>query len=286
MRITITISLLLAIYINVFAQKPKTVTGEYTYHAPENVTLEEAKRTALDRAKLSAIADAFGTIVTQKNSTVISNKNGDTENHFYSHGGSEVKGEWVETIKEPVYDIKYDDGMLVVSVVVEGRISELSDTNIDCTVKVLRNGTEDKYESENFRNGDDLYLLFKSSLDGFLTAYMHDETANQVIRILPYIRSSQGNIAINADKEYVFFKKSKNTDYLTDEYTMTASQPVEFNTLYVIFSQKGINKAIDRSDEDNNGIRVLEYENFNKWLIGVRTHSSAKIIEKTIIVKQ
>lgn len=36
----------------VFGQKLKTVEGEYTYHAPENVTLEQAKMTALERAKI------------------------------------------------------------------------------------------------------------------------------------------------------------------------------------------------------------------------------------------
>lgn len=61
-----------------FSQKTEKVTATYTYHAPENVTLEEAKRTALDRAKISAIADAFGTLVTQNNSTVTTNKNGQT----------------------------------------------------------------------------------------------------------------------------------------------------------------------------------------------------------------
>ena len=47
--------------IPVFSQKMKTVEGEYTYHAPENVSLEEARRTALDRAKIQALADEFGT---------------------------------------------------------------------------------------------------------------------------------------------------------------------------------------------------------------------------------
>ena len=53
-----------------FSQKTQKVTATYTYHSPENVTLEEAKRTALERAKVTAIADAFGTIVSQSNSTI------------------------------------------------------------------------------------------------------------------------------------------------------------------------------------------------------------------------
>ena len=67
---------------------------------------------------------------------------------------------------------------------------------------------------------------------------------------------------------------------------MTASEPVEFNTLYVIFSSKEITKTFDKSDEDKDGIRVLDFADFNKWLSGVKTQSSAKVTEKTIKVKQ
>ena len=279
-------SILLSVAVVSFAQKVQKVTATYTYYAPENVTLEEAKHTALDRAKISAIADAFGTLVTQNNSTVITNQNGESDNRFFSLGGSEVKGEWVETIKEPVYDVRYDGGLLIVSVEVVGRIRELVDAGLDLTVKILRNGVEPKYESTDFRNGDDLYLMFKSPIDGYLLAYMYDETSNQVVRILPYIQSTQGNVSVRADKEYVFFKKHRNDRHKVDEYTMTASKPVEFNTLYVIFSTKEITKTVDKYDEDKDGIRVLGFADFNKWLSGVKMQSAAKVTEKTIKVKQ
>lgn len=279
-------SILLLVAAVSFAQRVQKITATYTYYAPENVTLEEAKHTALDRAKISAIADAFGTLVTQNNSTVITNQNGESDNRFFSLGGSEVKGEWIETTKDPVYSIKYEGGMLVVSVEVTGRIRELLDAGLDLTVKILRNGVESKYESTDFRNGDDLYLMFKSPIDGYLLAYMYDETSKQVVRILPYIQSALGNVPVHADKEYVFFKKHRNDRHKVDEYTMMASEPVEFNTLYVIFSSKEIAKTIDKSDENKDGIRVLDFASFNKWLAGVKTQSSAKVIEKTIKVKQ
>lgn len=279
-------SILLSVAVVSFAQKVQKVTATYTYYAPENVTLEEAKHSALDRAKVSAIADTFGTLVTQNNSTVITNQNGESDNRFFSLGGSEVKGEWMETIKEPVYDVRYDGGVLIVSVEVVGRIRELVDAGLDLTVRILRNGVEPKYESTDFRNGDDMYLMFKSPIDGYLLAYMYDETSNQVVRILPYIQSTQGNVPVRADKEYVFFKKHRNDRHIVDEYTMTASEPVEFNTLFVIFSSKEIIKTVDKSDEDKDGIRVLNFSDFSKWLAGVKTQSTAKVTEKIIKVKQ
>ena len=268
------------------AQKVQKVTATYTYYAPENVTLEEAKRTALDRAKLQAIADAFGTLVTQNNFTIVANLNNESDSRFFSLGGSEVKGEWIETTKEPVYEMKYVDGMLAVQVEVSGRIRELTNTKIDCTVKVLRNGTDEKYESMDFRNGDDLYLLFKSPIKGYLIAYLYDETNDQVVRILPYIRNAEGSVPIRENKEYVFFKKTLLDSHNIDEYTMTASLPVEFNTLYIIFSPQEIIRASDALDESQDGIRVLKYSDFNKWLVGMRMQSSAQVIERIIKVKQ
>lgn len=185
MRILLTL-IMFIIVSTVYSQKVKTVETSYTYHAPENVTLEEAKRTALDRAKISAISDAFGTMVTQSNTTVVSNKNGHTDTHFYSLGGSEVKGEWIETTKDPVYNITYESGMLVVSVEVVGKIREIVSASIDITAKVLRNGTEEKFESSDFRSGDDMFLYFRSPVDGYLVVYLLDETTQEVFCLLPY----------------------------------------------------------------------------------------------------
>ena len=81
---SILIYIMLIISVAVFSQKTEKVTGTYTYYAPENVSLEEAKRTALERAKINAIADAFGTLITQSNSTLVTNKNGQSDNYFFS----------------------------------------------------------------------------------------------------------------------------------------------------------------------------------------------------------
>ena len=81
-----------------YSQRTSKVSATYTYYAPETMSVEEAKRVALDRAKIQAIADEFGTVVSQSTTTVISNKNGESDTQVFSLGGSDVKGEWIETI--------------------------------------------------------------------------------------------------------------------------------------------------------------------------------------------
>ena len=98
MRVVLVFLLVLAPLLPAFAQKVKTVECEYVYHAPENMTLENAKRTALERAQIQAIANEFGTVVSQTNITNLSGSGVD----FQAIGMSEVKGEWIEDIDKPV----------------------------------------------------------------------------------------------------------------------------------------------------------------------------------------
>lgn len=265
-----------------FSQKTEKVTATYTYHAPENVTLEEAKRTALDRAKISAIADAFGTLVTQNNSTVTTNKNGQTDSRFLSLGGSEVKGEWIETIKDPIYNIRYEGNMLIVSVEVVGRIREIVSAGIDIIAKILRNGTDEKFESSEFRNGDDMFLYFKSPVDGYLTVYLLDETSQEVFCLLPYKASGEGAYRIEHDRPYILFsaKHELENPNIVDEYNMTCNGETEFNDIYVIFSPNQFTKANSQETADEVLPRQLTYENFQKWLVKLRKKDKGVVVNK------
>ena len=271
--------------ISVSAQTTKKVTGAYTYHAPENISLEEAKHIAVNRAKIAAISDAFGTLVTRNNSTVISNKNGQSDNRFFSIGGSEVKGEWIETTKEPSFDISYQQGMLVVVVELEGIIRELSRKQVNFSAKILRNGTSSKYESDDFRNGDDMYLLFSAPTDGYLVAYMYDELTQSVVCLLPYINNSIGYQQIKGGKEYLFFKQGENGEHV-DEYTLTTSgETPEFNTFYILFSREPIYMVRNDVSVNDVGMRTISYNDFIKWLAITRKNPSVNVKEKTITIK-
>ena len=267
MRKTFLTYLLLSFVAVAFPQKTQKVPATYTYYASDNVTLEEAKRTALDRAKISAIADAFGTLVTQSNSTVMVNQNGQTDSRFFSLGGSEVKGEWIETTREPEYDIKYEGSMLVVSVEVSGIIREITSAGIDVIAKILRNGTEERFESTDFRNGDDMYLYFKSPVDGYLTVYLLDETTQEVYCLLPYKASGEGAYRIEHDRPYILFsaKHEQENPNIVDEYALTCNGETEYNDIYVIFSPNAFAKANTNETSSDIIPRQLSYNQFQKW---------------------
>lgn len=267
-----------------FSQKIKTVDGEYTYVVPENVNLDKAKYIALERLKIQLIEEEFGAIVSQSNSTLVKNNNGKSDVDFVLIGGSEVNGEWIETIGTPRYNIYYENNMLVVSVKAKGRIREIISTAVDVKSLVLRNGIEDRFESDTFKSGDDLYISFQSPTNGYLVVYLVD-TEQRAFCLLPYQNMNEGSFNVEANKRYVLFSTQTASSELkpyVDEYTMTCTHDQEINQLYVIFSTSPFVKAIDDKLEKELP-RELSNEDFQKWLAKYRTRDTNMVVKKTTI---
>lgn len=102
-----------------------TISGEYWYVVPENVSLEEAKATAIEKAKIEAMATAFKTVVSQTNTSTLKNENGKSQKSFHSYGGTETKGEWLGNTHDPEVNVIYENNMMVVTVKVWSRTREI-----------------------------------------------------------------------------------------------------------------------------------------------------------------
>lgn len=278
-RSIISVVLSLVAFCGAFAQKSLTVDAEYTYRASEDVSLGQAKQTALERAKIQAIADAFGTIVSETNTMRMSNKNGRSDVDFMSIGGSDVKGEWLETIGTPQYQINYDGETLVVNVKCKGKIREIVANEVDFQVKMLRNGTDDRSESDVFFSGDNFYVSFTSPIAGYVAIYLVD-VGNMACCLLPYQAQQDGIYSVKANQRYVFF----NEDYaqpiernIVDRYTLTTIFPVEQNQVYIIFSPQPFVKAADAVGKGQ--LRELKGDEFQKWLAKCRKRDASMSVK-------
>ena len=281
------ILLLVSAVSSLYAVETRKVSASYTYYAPETMSVEEAKRIALERAKILAIEDEFGTVVSQKNSTVVNVSNNETDTRFYSSGGSEIKGEWIETIGIPDYEISYKDNLLIVKCTVKGKIRENQNNDINFQAITLCNGTDLKFASSDFKDGDEFYLQFSSPVNGFLSVWMLDEGTGTAYRILPYQRSNLGTYHVEADKSYLFFSlnKAKPEDITSvDEFFMTAESEIEFNDLYIVFSPDSYNSPLTKSGGE---IKELKSEDFHKWLSKtLAKNSNIKNLTKTLTIRK
>ncbi|MGN1217699.1 MAG: DUF4384 domain-containing protein [Phocaeicola sp.] len=283
-RVMLLVSLLLSTTV-LFAQDIVEVEGEYTYVTSSEMSVAEAKRVAQERAKLQALADRFGTAIRQQNSTHINNSNTASTIDFLSIGNSEVKGEWVADIKEPVFEISFSDNNLIVKASVWGKAREIISASVDISAFLLRNGKERKFESDVFRSGDDMYLKFRSPIDGYLAIYLVDENS-MAYRLLPYSGVDVGAQFVESGKDYVFFdsdcastEQERNT---IDELTITTDKNVEHNEIFILFSANQFVKPND-SKTDESLPKSLNADVFQKWLAKNRTKDAGMVVVNKLI---
>lgn len=278
--LTLTAGTLMAV-----AQRTATVTAAYTYYAPESMSVEEARHIALHRAQTEAIAAEFGTTVTQVNTVVTANTNTETDSRLYSVGGSEVKGEWIQTISEPVYTVTYDKGVLTVGVTVRGLIREMDLTAPEIEIRTYRNGLGANNEAEAFRDGDDFFMTARASVDGYLVAYLLDEKTRKAYRILPYQQARESSVRLKEGQQATFFS-TEGADAVTrasiDTYTLTCEEPVEFNRLYVIYSDRPVSISTAESRSDADVPFELDERRFHDWLLKRRSTAGVRVVERPL----
>ncbi|MDR2466166.1 MAG: DUF4384 domain-containing protein [Prevotellaceae bacterium] len=274
------------------ARKPVKVCGEYTYCAPENVSLEQARLFVLQQAKLAALAERFGTIISRIASTTMENDGkGRSELSVAVYGGSDVKGEWLKDIKVEYDKPYYENDMLVLRVSVCGTAREIVGARVDFSAKILRNGTDNKYESDSgsFRHGDDIYLSFRSPVDAFLAVYLLDNTSHTAFCLLPYKGDPRGRARVEAGRDYVFFSKEHadpDEKPIVNEYKMTCSKSPEHNAMYFIVSTCEFTKANDMDLKDTLP-RELPSADFHEWLLKNRRNDrNMKVEMRSITIKK
>lgn len=251
------------------AQRTAIVEAEYTYYAPTNVTIEQAKRTALQRAMTEAIAARFGTLVQQVSTTKVTNADGSSSVDYSALGSSDVRGEWIRTIGEPLFDIDYQEHQLIIKVKVKGEAREITYLKPQFTTRLLRNGTQDHHESEEFRDGDYLFMSVTSPIEGYIAIFCKDDS---IRCLLPAIDTAGGVERIEANKRHLFF-----TGY-GNRLQIGCNGADEVNSVYVLFSPNPIIRPLS-AQIDEGGLPVFSNDEFNQWLSEMRNHDRDLQIE-------
>ncbi len=256
-----------------YAQKIKKVSGTGMVRMGSNMTLEQARIQAEEDAKVNAIERTFGTYVEEQ--TDIYSTNDETTYNII--GSTKVKGEWIETT-----DIRFDNDF-------RKETGAYGDEQVRYVICYIKGKARDVVPKANIRfevlntpnpasrtnafyDGEQLYLYFKSPVDGYLAVYLDD--GNSAYCLLPDEYSPpafSSGVFVKGDKDYLFFAPKHNDlpQSQVEEYIMFANSKIEYNTLYIIFSEeKFVKPVLKRKEKRENKIlpRSLSSENFQKWL--------------------
>jgi len=298
--------------VNTWAQDIKIVQTKGKAQVqwyPERESLTQAKENAVDRAKINALENAFGTLVMEGNSIYIVNKTTgtktETNSTFKTIGNTAVKGEIIQILKTDIKETKRKEKInrkkveiTYIDCEVTLEAKELTDTKIDViayplnSIKIIRPNTV-------FYEGDDLFLYFKSPVNGFVTVFLDDRKQAQCL--LPYRKMPKGieeAMPVVADKEYIFFSDKREHNYFEDDffaedtYALTSETEKDLNELYVIFSKQPLNKPfLNEAGEGMNKVellpRVVNSGTFKEWLIKIQqTRRDIQIIKEIISIEK
>lgn len=257
-----------------YAQKIVRVEGSAIVKMENNKTKNETYQKAEQLAKIKAIENKFGTYVEQQ--TDITINNGKTAYNII--GQTKVKGEWIETTYKKCHeDIRHEKGdygqqnVIYVTCDIKGKARELRPkANLDIEVLNLPNI---KSRTTSFYDNDQLYIYFKSPVDGYLTIYQ-DDADNNVYRLIPDIYTPsefESGIFIKGDTDNILFSPQQNKlpQKEVQQYEMFTNKLIEYDNIYVIFSEekfvkpalKGIQVTKERKLP-----KSLSSSDFQQWL--------------------
>lgn len=255
------------------AQKIKKVSGTYIYVIPETESLQQAKATAIQRAQIQILADTFGTVLDMSAMTTMSDMGPST----MALSQSNVKGEWIETVGTPRITTIYEKEQVALKVEISGKVREIISASVNFSANVLCGIPDPRFQSEEFQNGDALYLWFQPPEDGWLAVYLYDGQ-DDVYCLLPYQKQGVGAYKVRAGQSYLFFSAEQADETIlsdwVDEYYLTADAPMEINRIYAIYSPNRFTRALDKEGQVRGDIllpRELQFSDFQKWLSRIRS---------------
>ena len=253
------------------------VSGTFTIEVPPYMSLNQARQDAIIKAQNQAIENAFGSTVSSKVTTIAYNRDGKSGISTHAINEGMVRGVWLGNTSEPeISDLIQKDGKQWLEVSIKGRARKLTNAGVEFEAEAIRYKPDRELKTEEFKNGDDFFLYFKSPADGYLNVFMFDIASNTVVCLLPYQDSGSGSYPILHNEDYYFFspEKAKSEDGAVSEVVMTCSESnqEEFNELYVVFSPEYFAKGNAKIQQKQISEELvvppaMEYLDFNKWLL-------------------
>ncbi len=277
-----------------------TATGHY--YAPLSMPPLKARQEAINRAQIDAIRNAYGTSVSETSLIIQGNSGAGERDDYFAVGECDVRGEWIETIGDTIWNIVPRERETLYEVTLKGRIREIKGGRADLDVRLLYNGTDKErnmIRNATYQVGDYMYIYFKSPIDGYLACYLGDDDEAMTMQCLvPYDGMREGVFPVEANKEYILFSRDDAEENLrpyTRRLKMNAHGDADINQVYIIFSP---NKFIKASDHDDTSRMVIDpktgkelslmprradFATFQKWLAKNRKHDQDLQIIKTLI---
>lgn len=259
---------LLFLAITGLSAKDKLVRceGTYDYTYPTSMSTDEARVRALEYAIEKAIADNIGTDVWSDTYLEMSK----TKDSFNKITQLSVRGEWVEDIYEPqISDPIYANNMYSISVKVAFMARPYESSRVPFIAHILRNGIDNRFSSEEFKEGDNIYISFEAPSKGYVAVFLEDTEC--VVCAVPYVGQDEQPFFVKKNKSYIFLNEDNN------RFHITCGPEPEINSVHIVFSPTPFIKG--------NLVRERSKSAFRKWLGTIKSRDQEDLQVKSFHLK-
>lgn len=268
-----------------FSDQDILVEGEGTVMINDpSKTRQYYEITACQSAKMNALDKAFGTSVLsnyeQIMHTLLQGRN--VEDHFIwrnNYLNSYPNGIWIRDKSEETIEYKDDKGNWFMKCTVSGYAREIKTVRNQLMVKTLDGPDPIHDETYSFNHGNSGYLYFKCAANGYLIIFFDD--MNSIQRCVPYNKSREHQIRIDANREYIFFSGGMK-DYTTNKDTVDmvefyTNNDFEYNQFYVVFSPDPLGSYLLNDpvplNNERSTFKSMPRDEFHQWLQKNRIHN-------------
>ena len=104
--------------------------------------------------------------------TIAYNRDGKSGISTHAINEGMVRGVWLGNTSEPeISDLIQKDGKQWLEVSIKGRARKLTNAGVEFEAEAIRYKPDRELKTEEFKNGDDFFLYFKSPADGYLNVF-------------------------------------------------------------------------------------------------------------------
>lgn len=272
---------------NLYAQKEKKVhaivkiplEGKYKY-----MSLDQLEKECIKQAQFEAIKEAFGELIQSRINLVDASIDGEEMSNFYTETLISSTAEWLGDTKAPEVRPVVEDGKTVYIAEVWGRAREIEPASILIDWTILAGEHEIRWESDKFKQEQNIYIKFKAPCDGYLAIYLLDSYQKQANCLLPYKNNAEGIHRIQRDKEYILFDPKFDPVAFPYRYRMTTSCPKEMDKemdqVVLLFSPNKFTKS-NVADSDRYHPQSASIAEFEEWLTKLRRKHKELVVDRT-----
>ena len=279
--------LLLSATLSLHAQREQTAEGHAVITQGDDMTPNQAREHVIEQAKFDAINKTFGSNITHSTVSMTQDENGQGTSSFFQIGESDLRGTWVKDLDQRVEN-RVENGQTVWEAWVKGKVRELKRAVVEFKCQLLANGIDERYATEQLRDGDAWYVRFRSPVKGYLMLFLADDQGN-VTLCLPEEGRDYCEIKAN---QWFLFHHNPNVPQEHWTATIPAGRSSETDNLYIVFSPNKIfppgteqadGKDLKRYKEKLKPMQQLSFKAFQKYLGKLQRRDQEVQVERRIV---